>query len=273
MRVLLVTMLVTLVTACGGGAATADAAAGDARPLDDARPVADAAGEDAESVDAGTGDAAHALTVRWTFATNGVPSATGGDIRNVMVSDMQLGLQVLGLAPEDAHEVTVSLLLPQWIRVVGFDSSWNRQVITYVDVPAGATSIDVVLNWIDEPGPQLAQLQQAALAYHDVHDALPPSGPITPALSCCAHPAATCPADPVAWTQEPWASLGFSVPIDHRFHYKISVAGSGADTVITIEARGDWDCDLADQSWSTRGRIGTDGQLAFDPVGITRPGE
>lgn len=65
----------------------------------------------------------------------------------------------------------------------------------------------------------------------------------TPPSSCCGKPGDKCPPDPSLWKSEPWSSLGFSVDDPSQYQYRVTSSGKGAKASVTVEARGDLDCD------------------------------
>jgi type IV pilus assembly protein PilA len=71
----------------------------------------------------------------------------------------------------------------------------------------------------------------------------PKSTQWTPSASCCGKPGDKCAPDPTLWKSEPWSSLGFSVDDPFQYQYRVTSSGKGPKASITVEARGDLDCD------------------------------
>jgi len=65
----------------------------------------------------------------------------------------------------------------------------------------------------------------------------------TPKAGCCGQADNKCAPDAKAWDAATWKALGFSVKDPHYYQYRVRVEGKGAATRVTVEARGDLDCD------------------------------
>lgn len=64
----------------------------------------------------------------------------------------------------------------------------------------------------------------------------------TPRGVACHQPGKRFPPDPAAWAQPPWRELGFTVDGASAYQYRLKRSGAGADERLTVEARGDLDC-------------------------------
>jgi hypothetical protein len=71
----------------------------------------------------------------------------------------------------------------------------------------------------------------------------PKSTAWTPAKPCCQQPGAKCQPDPQAWKAPAWKALDFSVAEPSNYQYRVVTEGKGAAATMSVEARGDLDCD------------------------------
>jgi hypothetical protein len=92
----------------------------------------------------------------------------------------------------------------------------------------------------------------------------PRSSQWSPAAKCCGQANDKCAPDAKAWSGEPWASLNFSLEEPHHYQYRVTSEGAGKKTRVTVEARGDLDCDGI---WSTFKRV-----VTVDAQGVPRVG-
>jgi len=95
--------------------------------------------------------------------------------------------------------------------------------------------------------------------------AFPKSTDWTPQQGCCGNPGDMCLPDAAAWKGATWTALGFSVDDKHYYQYRVTSEGRGAKARITVEARGDLDCDGKPSSFR---RL-----VTVDPKGTPHVGE
>ena len=70
----------------------------------------------------------------------------------------------------------------------------------------------------------------------------PASTPWTPARGCCGQRDNKCAPDPAAFSAPTWKALNFSVDEPHYYQYRVTSQGKGKNATLTVEARGDLDC-------------------------------
>ncbi|MDY0000171.1 MAG: hypothetical protein RBU30_02635 [Polyangia bacterium] len=84
-----------------------------------------------------------------------------------------------------------------------------------------------------------------------------------PKTPCCEQPGRRCSGGSAEWDAEPWRRLGFGMADRHYFQYRYQSDGQ----TLSIEARGDLDCDGQYSSYRLDGSI-QDGHPAFGPIEI-----
>jgi type II secretory pathway pseudopilin PulG len=89
------------------------------------------------------------------------------------------------------------------------------------------------------------RLADAAYNYALSHKGqrFPASTPWTPARACCGSPGDKCVPDAKAWSAPTWKALEFAIDEPHYYQYRVTREGSGNKSKLTVEARGDLDCD------------------------------
>jgi type IV pilus assembly protein PilA len=103
----------------------------------------------------------------------------------------------------------------------------------------------------------LRRLSTALTAYVAEHRRLPPSADWAPGASCCDQPEGKCQPSPASFAGATWSALGFSIEEPHYFQYRITTSKSE----VTIEARGDLDCDHEYSSFRRSATVGPGGTL------------
>ena len=96
--------------------------------------------------------------------------------------------------------------------------------------------------------------------------AFPKSTAWTPARGCCGRPADKCEPDASLWTDSTFAALGFSVDDPHYYQYRVTSEGRGAAARMTVEARGDLDCDGKPSSWKRVVTVDAQGNPSVGPL-------
>jgi type IV pilus assembly protein PilA len=96
-----------------------------------------------------------------------------------------------------------------------------------------------------EASVNVRKLADAAAGYASTHKKarFPASTKWTPAASCCGKPGDQCAPDAHAWDAPTWKALNFSISDSHYYQYRVTTEGKGAQSRMTVEARGDLDCD------------------------------
>lgn len=88
-----------------------------------------------------------------------------------------------------------------------------------------------------------------------------------PPAPCCKQPKGTCAPDPKIWESEPWRSLFFQISDPYRYQYRYRAQGTGKRATVTLEARGDLNCDGKFSSYTVTGKVGADAKPSFgEPV-------
>jgi hypothetical protein len=72
----------------------------------------------------------------------------------------------------------------------------------------------------------------------------------TPARGCCGQPGDKCAPDASAWQDASFRALDFSVDEPHYYQYRVVSTGTGKKARVSVEARGDLDCDGVASSFS-----------------------
>ncbi len=85
----------------------------------------------------------------------------------------------------------------------------------------------------------IGRLATSVAAYQLDHNKLPPPADWTPPGRACDQPNQKFSPDPSLWKGEPWKSLDFSVDTPSYYQYRVVAGADG----VTVEARGDLDCD------------------------------
>ena len=150
----------------------------------------------------------------------------------------------------------------------------SAAIVTAVAGVAAAIAIPSFLRYqararTQEARLNLAALKDAVLAWHAAHARgrawrFPPSTGWTPSTPCCAVPGAPCRPQRGDFSRGTWAALGFDPGTDLRYQYRVLTGGAGASAHVTIEARGDLDCDGSFAVLRIRGRASADGTLRFE---------
>jgi len=103
---------------------------------------------------------------------------------------------------------------------------------------------------------------------------LPPGFPVgetgwTPAIGCCSQATRpSCRRRDADWEQQPWRALQFLPDVEHRYQYRYASNGRS----VTLEARGDLDCDGVHSLFKMTGRIENEVPI-FDGVETVREDE
>jgi Tfp pilus assembly protein PilE len=84
----------------------------------------------------------------------------------------------------------------------------------------------------------------------------------TPKAACCGQANNKCAPDAKQWQAPTWRAINFSVTEPGYYQYRVRVEGKGAATTVTVEARGDLDCDGEYSSFRRVISYGADGPSA-----------
>ena len=96
--------------------------------------------------------------------------------------------------------------------------------------------------------------------------AFPPSTGWTPAVSCCGQPGDKCAPNPKLWSNETFSALQFSIDDPFYYQYRVTSTGRGSKARITVEARGDLDCDQKTSSFKRTVTLDAQGQPTLGPL-------
>jgi type IV pilus assembly protein PilA len=96
--------------------------------------------------------------------------------------------------------------------------------------------------------------------------AFPKSTEWTPARGCCGQPGDKCGPDASAWKGATWTALGFSVEEPAYYQYRVTSKGAGARATVTVEARGDLDCDGKFSSFKRVVTVDAQGNPTVSPL-------
>ena len=104
--------------------------------------------------------------------------------------------------------------------------------------------IFALMRYATEPGHKLTALRSTDWA---------------PAARCCGQPDNRCVPEPKAWAAPTWKALAFSVDDPNRYQYRIVVDTKQKPARVTVEARGDLDCNNSLSSFKQTITIGPNG--------------
>lgn len=85
----------------------------------------------------------------------------------------------------------------------------------------------------------------------------------TPTKGCCRGASDKCPLDPRAFSHRTWRALDYTPTQAHYFQLRLTSKGRGRSATVTIEARGDLDCDGEYSTFTVIGNIDKRGSLTF----------
>jgi type IV pilus assembly protein PilA len=116
----------------------------------------------------------------------------------------------------------------------------------------------------------LGKLSIAVSAYYVEHARFPPSTEWTPQRRCCEGPAEHCTLEPALWARGPWADLQFQPGDEFRYQYRLIASGEGASARLTVEARGDLDCNGVFSSYRREITVDSQGMPNAGPLQVER---
>jgi hypothetical protein len=151
------------------------------------------------------------------------------------------------------------------------DNSSSRLIYGALGVAAGV-SIEAIQTYLrkskaSEARTQVASMATAIVAWgsDDGHKpSMLRSTELAPAARCCGQPDNKCVAEPKSFAGPTWKALGISVDEAGRYQYRILVDAKHKPATITVEARGDLDCDGKPSSFRRTVTFGPKGPILGD---------
>jgi hypothetical protein len=90
-----------------------------------------------------------------------------------------------------------------------------------------------------------------------------------PATPCCQQPDKRCQPDPSTWNKPPWRELHFALSDPHRYQWRYTAQGENVGATVTLEARGDLDCNGKYSSFKLQGEVSKEFEVVFKGPIIT----
>ncbi|MCC6749221.1 MAG: hypothetical protein IT371_16280 [Deltaproteobacteria bacterium] len=124
----------------------------------------------------------------------------------------------------------------------------------------------------------LASLQRATAAHYaagrkkGARYAFPTSTGWAPEKPCCgAGDQKKCPGGKEAFAHQSFRALDFALTEPHYYQYRITSTGRGKRAAITLEARGDLNCNGKPSSYKVQGKLDAKGELEFGELEAIDP--
>jgi type II secretory pathway pseudopilin PulG len=216
---------------------------------------------------------------------------------------MKLGLGQLKMQHDQALAADSGDVMQQMTQVIAYDSTaafWKefaprmeagKMVFRYqmpqlktsgMVVPmmgiAAAVAIPSFMKYVKrsksvEATTNVRQLAEGAARYAEANAAkkkgafsFPRSTGWTPSVPCCKQPDSKCQPDAKAWQSESFRALEFSVSDPSYFQYRITSDGRGNKARITVEARGDLECNQVESSYKRTVTLDAHGTPQLGPL-------
>ncbi len=96
--------------------------------------------------------------------------------------------------------------------------------------------------------------------------AFPRSTAWTPAAPCCPQPGGKCAPDAKLWRDPTFRALNFSVDDPFYYQYRVTSEGRGPKARVTVEARGDLDCNQVTSSFKRTVTVDGQGKATVGPL-------